>query len=78
MIAERNRMRNRSKKSEIKTYIKKFDAAIEANSPQDASELLKTIDRKLKRASFGSTISKNAANRKISRLQKRLNALSAQ
>lgn len=77
-IAKRNRLRNRSKRSEIKTYIKKFDAALEANSPQEAQELLKVIDRKLKRASLKSAYSKNAASRAVSRLQKRLNVASAQ
>ena len=77
-VAERNRMRNRSKRSEIKTYIKKFDAALQENSPQDAQEVLKVIDRKLKRASLGSAVSKNAASRTISRLQKRLNTVSAE
>ncbi|MBY0585024.1 30S ribosomal protein S20 [Murdochiella sp. Marseille-P8839] len=77
-IAKRNRLRNRSKRSEIKTYIKKFDAALEANSPQEAQELLKVIDRKLKRASLQIAYSKNAASRTVSRLQKRLNVVAAQ
>lgn len=74
-VAERNRMRNKSKNSEIKTYIKKFDAAVEANAPSDAQEILKVIDRKVKRASLGSAMSKNKADRTVSRLQKRLNEL---
>lgn len=73
-VAERNRLRNKSKKTEIKTYIKKFDAALEAKAPEQAQELLKVIDKKLKRASLSSAVSKNAASRKISQLQKRLNA----
>lgn len=77
-IAERNRLRNRSKRSEIKTYIKKFDLALEEKSTEQAQELLKLIDRKLKRASLGSAVSANAASRKISALQKRLNQAQAQ
>lgn len=75
-VSNRNRLRNKSKKSEIKTYIKKFDAALESNTPEQAQELLKLIDKKLKRASLSSAISKNAASRKVSRLQKRLNVAS--
>ncbi len=75
-VAERNRLRNKAKKTEIKTYVKKFDQAIEENSPQVAQELLKTIDKKLKKASLSSAVSKNAAGRKISQLQKKLNAAS--
>lgn len=74
IIAERDRLHNRSRRSEIKTYIKKFDQALEANSPSEAQEILKVIDRKVKRASLGSAMSKNKASRTISRLQKRLNA----
>lgn len=77
-VSERNRLRNKSKKTEIKTYIKKFDAALVENNTGDAQELLKAIDKKLKRASLSSVMSKNAASRKVSQLQKKLNAASAE
>lgn len=73
-IAKRNTLRNKSKRSEINTYIKKFGTAIEENKAEEAKELLKTIDKKLKRASLKGAVSKNAANRRISTLQKKLNA----
>ena len=75
-IAERNRMRNKSKKSEIKTYMKKFALALEEKRTQDAAELLKLIDRKMKRASLAGAVSKNAVGRQVSRLQKQLIAIS--
>lgn len=74
-IANRNRLRNKSKKTEIKTYIHKFDSALEANEKDKAGELLKVLDRKLKRASLSGAYSKNAARRRISKLQKKLNVL---
>ncbi|MDD7732754.1 MAG: 30S ribosomal protein S20 [Firmicutes bacterium] len=78
-IAERNRLRNKSKRSEIKTYIKKFDQVLEEEKTTEAQELLKVIDKKLKRASLSSGVSKNAASRRISKLQKKLNeAVAAQ
>lgn len=78
-IAERNRLRNKSKRSEIKTYIKKFDQALEEEKTTEAQELLKVIDKKLKRASLSSGVSKNAASRRVSKLQKKLNeAVTAQ
>ncbi|GFN34723.1 30S ribosomal protein S20 [Tepidimicrobium xylanilyticum] len=64
---------NRSRKSEIKTYIKKFDLALENGNLDEAKELLKIIDRKLKRASHKRVIHKNAASRRISSLTKKLN-----
>lgn len=64
---------NRSRKSEIKTYIKKFDLAVENENIEEAQELLKIIDRKLKRAAHKNVVHKNAASRKISSLTKKLN-----
>ena len=65
---------NRMRKSEIRTYIKKFDEAIKNNELEKANELLKIIDKKLKKAVVKNTIKKNTASRKVSRLTKRLNA----
>ncbi|MCF6465599.1 30S ribosomal protein S20 [Clostridium sp. Cult2] len=64
---------NKSRKSEIKTYIKKFDLAIDNGNIDEAKELLKIIDRKLKRATHKNVIHKNAAARRVSVLSKRLN-----
>ncbi len=65
---------NKSRKSEIRTYIRKFDEAVENGSFDEARELLKIIDKKLKRAATKNVVSKNAASRKVSRLTKRLNS----
>lgn len=64
---------NKSRKSEIKTYIKKFDLAIENGNVEEAQELLKIIDRKLKRAAHKNVVHKNAASRKVGSLTKKLN-----
>ena len=64
---------NRSRKSEIKTYIKKFDLALEKGNIDEAKELLKIIDKKLKRAACKNVIHKNNASRKVSALTKKLN-----
>lgn len=69
---------NKKRKSEIKTYIKNFNEALENNKFEEASELLKIIDRKLKRAAITNAIHKNAASRKISHLTKELNAKKAE
>ena len=65
--------RNRSIKTEIKTYIKRFEAAVENNNLDEAKELLKVVDKTLKRASQKNIIHKNTASRKVSRLNKKLN-----
>ncbi|MBZ2175750.1 30S ribosomal protein S20 [Schnuerera sp. xch1] len=64
---------NKSRKSEIKSYIRKFDIAVESENFNEAKELLKIIDKKLKRAAHKNVIHKNAASRKVSNLTKRLN-----
>jgi small subunit ribosomal protein S20 len=72
--AKRNEI-NRSRKSEIKTYIKKFEVAVNANNYESAKELLSLIQKKLNRASVKNTLHSNAAARKVSRLTKRLNTI---
>ena len=72
-IARKRTALNRSRKSEIKTYIKKFNLALENDNIDEAKELLKVIDRKLKRASHKRVIHKNAASRKITSLTRKLN-----
>lgn len=76
-VTKRQTLRNKSVKSEIKTYIKNFDKAIEENNLETARELLKVIDKKLKRASLANIVHSNAASRKTSQLQKKLNKANA-
>lgn len=64
---------NKSKKTEIKTYIKKFDKAVAEGNLDEARALLKVIDKKLKRAAHKNVVHMNAASRKVSRLTKALN-----
>lgn len=66
---------NRSRKSEIKTYIKKFELALNNGDMEKAKAYLKDIESRLDRAAAKNTIHKNAAARKISRLQTRLNKI---
>lgn len=64
---------NKAKKSEIKTYIKKFDAAIEAGEKDAAMENFKVLERKLSRAAGRNLLHKNAVARRISSMQRRIN-----
>ncbi len=68
--------RNKSKKSAIKTLIKKFEAAVEKNDKEDAAKLFKLAAKKIDRAATKNTISKNSAAKKVSRMAKALNKLS--
>lgn len=64
---------NKSRKSEIKTYIKKFESALNEGNFEKAQELLRLCEKKLYQAAAKNTIHKNAAARKVSRLTKKLN-----
>lgn len=64
---------NRSIKTGIKTYIKRFETAVENNNFDEAKELLNLVDKKLKRATQKNIIHKNTASRKVSRLTKKMN-----
>ncbi|OLS03396.1 30S ribosomal protein S20 [Tissierella creatinophila] len=64
---------NKGKKTEIKSYVKKFDQAIESGNIEEAKELIKMIDKKLKRATHHNILHKNASSRKLSHLTKKLN-----
>ncbi|WP_406242275.1 30S ribosomal protein S20 [Tissierella carlieri] len=74
LITEKRTAINKARKSEIKTYIKKFDKAIDNGNFDEAKALLRTIDKKLKRAAHKNVIHMNNASRKVSRLTKKLNS----
>lgn len=69
--AEKKTLNNNMIKSEYKTAVKKYEAA-NAEGSKDAAKLLATAKRELDHASSKGVISKNAANRKKSRLEKKL------
>ncbi|MDD7362761.1 MAG: 30S ribosomal protein S20 [Peptoniphilus sp.] len=64
---------NKRVKTGMKTTIRKFEAAVEQGNVDEARELLRTVDKDLKKAASKNVIHKNAAARKLSRLTKKLN-----
>lgn len=70
-IEEKKTMNNNSKKSEYKTAIRRFEKAVEENS-KDVNELKKEAQKSIDHACTSGVISKNAASRKVSRLEKKL------
>lgn len=70
-VAEKKTLQNSMIKSEYKTAIKKYETA-NANKDANASELLSNAKKKIDHASTKGVISKNAASRKKSRLEKKL------
>ena len=71
--AEKKRIRNKSRKSEIKTYIKQFDTALQRGDREESELYLNMAIKALdKAASDGIIHNNNAANHK-SRLMRRYN-----
>ena len=72
---EEARARNASKKSELRTAIKKVEALAEAGKKEEAVLALKEAIALLDQAAQGGYVSENSAKRKKSHLQKVVNAL---
>ena len=71
--AEKRRVRNKSRKTEIKTYIKRFESALQRGDRDESEEYLGKAVRALDKAASDGVIHKNnAANRK-SRLMAKYN-----
>ncbi|GGQ94632.1 30S ribosomal protein S20 [Deinococcus ruber] len=68
----KRRMLNRSRKSTIKTFVKKAVDAVNT-SAENATELQRRAESLIDKAAKGSTMHKNTAARKKSRLAKRIN-----
>ncbi|WP_099950870.1 30S ribosomal protein S20 [Ezakiella peruensis] len=72
-VIEKKTLVNKRRKSEIKTYIKKFDQLIDAENYAEAEQVLKLIDKKLKKAEQRNLLNKNNVSRKMSQLHRKLN-----
>ena len=66
--ALKRRARNRAVLSGVKGVIKKLQTAIEQKKPDQATALLREASRALQRAASKGIIHRNAASRKLSRL----------
>ncbi|MBB5233456.1 30S ribosomal protein S20 [Deinococcus budaensis] len=72
----KRRLINRSRKSTIKTFSKKAVAAVQEGA-ENAAELQRKAESLIDKAAKGSTLHKNTAARKKSRLAKALNRAAA-
>jgi len=71
----KSRTINRARKSQVKTQIKHFEAALGKGDADAAGEQLRLVTQKLDKTAAKSTMHKKTAARKKSRLAKKLNAL---
>lgn len=74
-VIENKTLKNNMIKSEYKTAVKKFQAAVEEGNKEKAEELLKLATKKIDGACSKGIIKKNTASRKKSSLAKKLNVM---
>ncbi len=74
-VTKKKNLRNRMIKTAMRTSVKKFDVAVAANSADQ--QLFSATSASIDKAASKGVIHKNAANRKKSRLAKRLNKAAA-
>jgi small subunit ribosomal protein S20 len=75
-IAKRTAI-NRSRRSRMRTFIKKVEEAIASGNRNAAAEALRAAEPELMRAAQKGIVHKNTAARKVSRLAHRVQAISA-
>lgn len=76
LVAQRNADKNKAIKSEVKTAVKKVNAAIEAKDKAAAAEALLAATSKIDKATKKGVFHKSTASRKVSRLNLAVNKLS--
>jgi small subunit ribosomal protein S20 len=75
--SEKRRLANKGRKTTIRTFTKKAVAAAEGNDAEAAVKFERVVQSLVDKASKTSTLHKNTAARRKSRLAKRLKALQA-
>ena len=75
LVTETKTARNKAIRSEVKTSIKKVEAAVAANDKAAAQEALPVAIAEISKATSKGIFHKNTAARKVSRLTKAVNAL---
>ncbi|WP_321395464.1 30S ribosomal protein S20 [Emcibacter sp.] len=68
---------NKSRRSRIRTFVKKVELALEAGNADEAREALRQAQPELMRGVTKGVMHKKTASRKVSRLAKRVKAISA-
>ena len=76
-VSDTKNLRNRIIKSRMRTAIKKYELALNAEDVEQARALLITASSAVDRAASKGTIHPNAANRKKARMAKSLNKLAS-
>ncbi len=73
-VTARNTAKNKSNTSKLKTQIKKFNKAVEANEIENAEKLLPETFKVIDKSVTNGVLHKNAANNRKSSLSKKLDS----
>ena len=76
-VIEKKTLQNNMIKSQYKTAVKNFEAAVTAGNKEEAEKLLKIATKKVDGACSKGVIKANTASRKKSNMAKKYNALNA-
>lgn len=74
---KRRTERNQARKSRMRTFVKKVEAALAGGDKDGATAALRAAQPEMQRAAGKGVIHSNAVARKLSRLSSRIKALSA-
>ena len=72
---ERRTARNQARKSRMRTFIKKVEAAIASGDKTTAADALRAAQPELQRAATKGVVHRNTVARKVSRLSARIKSL---
>jgi small subunit ribosomal protein S20 len=73
--SEKRRVVNKSRRSRVKSSVRKFDELVSKKDTKAAAEHLVELTKLVDQTAAKGTMHRNAAARKKSRLQKKLNAI---
>jgi small subunit ribosomal protein S20 len=74
---ERQTEVNRQRRSRVRSFVKRVDAAVEAGDKEAAVNALRAAQPEIMRGAAKGIIHKKTASRKVSRLTRRVKALNA-
>ena len=75
--SEKRKLASKARKTAIKTATKAVTKAVAEKNTTDAAEAFKVMQARLDKAAKSSTIHRNKAARRKSRIQKRINKIAA-
>ena len=74
-VIEKKTALNKAQKTKMKTHIRQFLEAVESGNEQEAKDKFKSAEKVIRKTASKGVIHKSNADRKVSRLAKKLNSM---